>query len=142
PSDYAVYARRQDRWVRGDWQQISWLLPRVPAVGGSRPNDLPAVGRWKLFDNIRRSLLPPGLVALLIAGWTFLPGPPLAWTALGLSATALPIFTHLTTMLTRVGGDGAAWTSYLRGFWFDLRVNTLRVLLTLVLLADGTLVML
>src|SRR5581483_10303186 len=135
PSDYAVYARRQDRWVRGDWQQIAWLMPRVPVVGGSRRNDLPLISRWKLFDNLRRSLLPPALLALLVGGWAFLPGPSLGWTALALSATSLPIFAHLTTMVAR-GGDGVAWTSYLRGFWFDLRVNTLRVALTLVMLGD------
>src|SRR5581483_7130861 len=38
--------------------------------------------------------------------------------------------------------DGVAWTSYLRGFWFDLRVNTLRVALTLVMLGDQSVVML
>src|SRR5581483_1570365 len=127
--------------VCGDWQQVAWLMPRVPIVGGSRPNNLPAIGRWKLFDNLRRSLLPPALLALLVGGWAFLPGPPLAWTALALSATALPISAHLTTMLARAG-DGSTWTSYLRGFWFDARVNTLRVLLTLVLLGDQTVVML
>ncbi|HUP24148.1 MAG TPA: glucoamylase family protein, partial [Thermoanaerobaculia bacterium] len=140
PSDYSVYAGRQHRWLRGDWQQALWLLPRVPTPGGARPNDLPLIARWKLFDNLRRSLLAPSIVALLAAAWTVLPGPALAWTALGLSAIAFPIFGHVATTLLRV--DTSAWTSYLRGFWGDLRVNLLRVGLALILLADQALLIL
>jgi cyclic beta-1,2-glucan synthetase len=61
PSGYPVYAARQHRWVRGDWQLAPWLLPRVPSVNGSRPSDLPMLGRWKLLDNLRRSLLAPAV---------------------------------------------------------------------------------
>ncbi|TAK23403.1 MAG: DUF3131 domain-containing protein [Chloroflexota bacterium] len=140
PSDYAVYAARQHRWVRGDWQQALWLFPRVPSRTGWRANDMPINGRWKLFDNLRRSLLAPGIVALLAAAWTILPGSSLAWTALALSAIAFPIFGHVATALLRV--DPSAWTSYLRGFWGDLRVNVLRVGIALVLLADQSVLIL
>jgi cyclic beta-1,2-glucan synthetase len=140
PAHYLSYASRQHRWVRGDWQLLPWLMPWVPALGGHRRNDVPALGLWKLFDNLRRSLMAPALVALLTAGWTFLPGHPAAWTLAVLATVALPIFAHLTTSLIQV--DTGAWTSYLRGFWGDLRVNLLRVLLTLVLLAHQCLLML
>ena len=59
PARYHAHARREHRWVRGDWQLLPWLGWRVPAPGGTRPNVLPALERWKLFDNLRRSLLPP-----------------------------------------------------------------------------------
>ena len=50
----------------------------MPTPEGERPNPLPALERWKLFDNLRRSLVPPALVVLLVLGWTVLPGLALA----------------------------------------------------------------
>jgi len=90
PASYAMEASRRHRWVRGDWQIAGWLLPRVPgppAQPGSngskgpkakrQPNSLTALSRWKIFDNLRRSLVPPSLLALLAGGWLF--GPGAAW---------------------------------------------------------------
>src|SRR6185436_2789226 len=85
PSNYLAFAARQHRWVRGDWQIVRWLWRTVPdARGHAVPNTLPAVARWKILDNLRRSLLPPTLVALLAAGWTILPGSAIVWTIFGL----------------------------------------------------------
>ena len=91
PARYLAYARREHRWVRGDWQLIPWLAPRVPAPEGTRANPLPALERWKLFDNLRRSLVPPALIAMLALGWTVLPGSPWLWTAITLAVLALPL---------------------------------------------------
>ena len=55
------------------------------------PNPLPALERWKIFDNLRRSLVPPALVVLLALGWTVLPGSPWLWTAAALAVPALPL---------------------------------------------------
>ena len=75
PSSVLAHARRQHRWVRGDWQILLWLFPWVPTRGGRlERNRLPLISRWKIFDNLRRSLLPPATVALLLAAWTVLPG--------------------------------------------------------------------
>ena len=79
PARYHAYARREHRWVRGDWQLAA--LARAAACRrpeGARPNPLPLLERWKLFDNLRRSLVPPALVLLLVLGWTVLPGLALA----------------------------------------------------------------
>src|SRR5439155_18595070 len=57
-----------------------------------RPNPLPALERWKLLDNLRRSLVPPALLGLLVLAWTNLPGSPWFWTAIGLATFALPLF--------------------------------------------------
>jgi hypothetical protein len=61
---------RRHRWTRGDWQITAWLLPRVPG-GDGRPGRQPdlALSRWKIFDNLRRSLVPVALLALLGLGW-------------------------------------------------------------------------
>ena len=56
------------------------------------PNTLPVIARWKILDNLRRSLMPPALVALLVAGWTFLPGSPAFWTTLALLVLAFPAY--------------------------------------------------
>src|SRR5438477_6020269 len=93
PSSVLAHARRQHRWVRGDWQILTWLFPFVPTRGGAwERNRLPLISRFKIFDNLRRSLLPPATVALLLAAWTILPGRPEAWSAAVLVALAFPVY--------------------------------------------------
>ncbi|MGH2353733.1 MAG: glycosyl transferase, partial [Chloroflexota bacterium] len=62
PSSYLAYSRRAHRWIRGDWQIADWCMTRVPGGprGGGRParNPISAFNRWKIFDNLRRSLVP------------------------------------------------------------------------------------
>jgi cyclic beta-1,2-glucan synthetase len=91
PPRYHAYALREHRWARGDWQLLPWLGRSVPTPDGSKPNPLPILERWKIFDNLRRSLVPPSLVLLLVLGWTVLPGSPWLWTGFALLVPALPI---------------------------------------------------
>ncbi|MGP0988674.1 cyclic beta 1-2 glucan synthetase, partial [Serratia sp. CY66160] len=64
----------RSRWIRGDWQLLNWLLPRVKKADGSRcANPLSALSQWKLFDNLRRSLVAPSLLLLLFCCLTGLP---------------------------------------------------------------------
>jgi cellobiose phosphorylase len=65
PSSVLAHARRQQRWVRGDWQILLWLLPFVPTHQGLERNRLPLISRWKILDNLRRSLSAPALATLL-----------------------------------------------------------------------------
>ena len=90
PSSVLAHARRQHRWVRGDWQILWWLFPFVPSRTGMERNRLPAIARWKILDNLRRSLLPPATLLLLVLGWTVLPGHPVVWTAAALAALVFP----------------------------------------------------
>src|SRR3990172_2790129 len=99
PSSVLAHARRQHRWVRGDWQILWWLFPVVPTRSGLRRNRLPLISRWKILDNLRRSLMAPATVALLLLGWTVLPRAPIAWTAIGLAALALPLLLRLFQLL-------------------------------------------
>lgn len=94
PWRYVVYAQRLRRWIRGDWQLLPWLFPIVKNENGLIWNRLSAINVWKIFDNLRRSLLPPMLLALLVAAWLFLPGSPLVWTLLVFLPSALPIMTQ------------------------------------------------
>ena len=76
PSRYSIDMSRRYRWIRGDWQIASWCLPFVPAADhGFKRNALSALSRWKIFDNLRRSLTPVAFAFLLIAGWTVLDAP-------------------------------------------------------------------
>jgi len=81
PPRYQMDMRRRHRWIRGDWQIANWFLPVVPGLTRADRNPLSTLSRWKIFDNLRRSLLPLAQLALLIAGWTILPYPWL-WTLL------------------------------------------------------------
>ncbi len=91
PSHYSTYARRKHRWVRGDWQIVPWLFSRVPDEEGSRvENPIPLISRWKIADNLRRSMVGPATLILFIAGWIVLPGSPVYWTVLTLAILFAP----------------------------------------------------
>ena len=73
PARYNVDVNRRHRWIRGDWQLVRWLLPVVPGLNGSKQkNLLSALSRWKIFDNLRRSVIPLALMLLFLSGWMFL----------------------------------------------------------------------
>ena len=136
PATYAAYAARHHRWVRGDWQIIRWLLPRVPdGHGGSVRNILPLSARYRIFDNLRRSLTPAGTVALLAAGWLRLPGRPLVWTAAGLAHLALPPTLGVIETLLALPWQRAR-LGFLQARAADLGMSGVRMLVNLVFLAD------
>ena len=80
PPRYAADVIRRQRWIRGDWQIAGWTLPWIrPPGAGWQENPLPLLARWKIFDNLRRSLVPVAATLLLLLGWTVLFRPWL-WT--------------------------------------------------------------
>jgi len=90
PMHYGVDVSRRHRWIRGDWQLLGWLLPRIPGCGKQmQKNPLSWLSRWKLFDNLRRSLVPTALTLLLLLGWTVLSAP-WVWTLAVLSIILVP----------------------------------------------------
>jgi len=102
PASYGEYIRRWNRWVRGDWQLLPWLFPRVPGPAGTRlSNRLSLFDRLRLWDNMRRSLIPASVLALLLGGWFFLPGHPIFWTLFAVAAPGAYLFTDLVTGLAR-----------------------------------------
>ncbi len=104
PASYAVEASRRHRWIRGDWQLAGWLLPRVPGTPEApeaqrQANPLSALSRWKLLDNLRRSLVSPALLALLAGGWLLAPGA--VWMGLALAVIFLPALMGLVIDFVR-----------------------------------------
>ncbi|MEO6264028.1 MAG: glucoamylase family protein [Luteimonas sp.] len=90
PARYAVDVKRRHRWIRGDWQLLPWLLPRVPRRHAQRErNPLSMLSRGKLLDNLRRSLVPAAMTALLVLGWLLAPQP-LGWMLWVLSILFVP----------------------------------------------------
>ncbi|MDO8689858.1 MAG: glucoamylase family protein [Dehalococcoidia bacterium] len=74
PSSYVDHTPRRHRWIRGDWQIAAWCGGSVPSANGRRePNPIGALSRWKLVDNLRRSLIPITSVGLLLTGWLLFP---------------------------------------------------------------------
>ncbi len=95
PADYRSYWRRLHRWARGDWQLLPWLGRRVPrAEGGRGPNRLSLISRWKIVDNLRRTLLPPTLFGFLLLAWAVFPGAPAVWTVMAVLVLAAPLLTE------------------------------------------------
>lgn len=128
PSHYLAYTRRLHRWVRGDWQLLPWVLPKVPGGDGERIRSaLSVIDRWKIVDNLRRSLVTPAVLALLLAGWLWLPGSAVVWTLATALAAGAPVVTSIATAVEQ-WIQGAP----LRGGVTALRRDVLRWLLGLV----------
>ncbi|MDH4187916.1 MAG: glycosyltransferase family 2 protein, partial [Nitrospira sp.] len=123
PSRYSADVSRRHRWIRGDWQLVRWLLPGVPGTDGRRiENPLSALSRWKLFDNLRRSLAPSALTLLLLLGWTILASP-WFWTLSVLGIIFIPSMITSVLDLLKKPGDvlfsqhlAAAGRSFARRF--------------------------
>jgi cyclic beta-1,2-glucan synthetase len=114
PSHYSAYNRRKHRWLRGDWQIAQWLFSKVPDESGKYVrNPIATISRWKIFDNLRRSLVEVGTFALLIAGWMGLPGGALYWTLLTLFLMFVP------TLVQLVFSVGRAYVTKLPGAMRD-----------------------
>ncbi len=135
PTQYDTYARRQHRWTRGDWQIAAWLGRYVKGADGkTRSNDISVIARWKIFDNLRRSLLAPAIVLLLIFSWTLLPAHGLWINLFVLLTLAFPVYAHLTSGVL-IHPRGIPWTSHFWGVWGDLRKKTAQLGLLIVFLA-------
>jgi cyclic beta-1,2-glucan synthetase len=130
PARYDVVLKRQHRWTRGDWQLLPWI------INGHRGlSSVPAVGRWKMIDNLRRSLLSP--FSLLALGWSWLlpPGLALAATLLILASISLPsllpIFCDLLPRRRRI-----PLLKHWRNVASDFRYALLHIVMQVVFLAD------
>ncbi len=104
---------RRHRWIRGDWQITQWLLPRVPGSDARRTeNPLSHLSQWKIFDNLRRSLVPLALLTLVVGSW-LTAGLAAIMTALVLAIIALPALLGILTSVLRKSDD-LPWSMHLR----------------------------
>ena len=104
PATYLSYLKRLQRWFRGDWQLLRWLLPfvRTPEGKWVRSN-LPVITRFQMADNLRRSILSPVLFILLFLGLTVLPGRRAGWVEVVAFTLLLPVWIHLVGIIRQKG---------------------------------------
>ena len=143
PPNVLLQARRLHRWVRGDWQLLPWLPPRVPARGGRRiASGLSLLDRWKIVDNLRRSLFLPSVAALFVAAWLGLDALPAAIATLGITGLLGAPMVLGTLAEVRRGLAGSAWRPALESAAHGARLEASRWALTLVFLAYQSVVLL
>jgi cyclic beta-1,2-glucan synthetase len=58
PSNQLSYFDRLHRWIRGDWQNLRYCLPKTKKDGIKQKNPYDVIARYKVFDNLRRSATP------------------------------------------------------------------------------------
>jgi len=133
PARYDGAALRHHRWARGDWQLLPWILGSGPR-NAERRGGLPGIGRWKMLDNLRRSVSAPSAVLALVAGWTM----PLAdagvWTGFLLATILLPPLAGPASALF-ARRPGVPVLAHLRVVAEDVRVALVQSLLMIVLMA-------
>ncbi len=135
PTNYEVAVRRSHRWVRGDWQLLPWILGHARDEAGlEQRTRIPAHGRWRMLDNLRRSLSAPSSFLLGVAAWTLPDVSPPLWTGLLIGCIAVPAFMPvLDGLIPR--RQGFSKRARLRGTGSDIRVAALQVLLAITVLA-------
>jgi len=133
PARYLTFTRRKHRWIRGDWQLLGWLKGTVPGPDGPMPNRLSAISRWKIFDNLRRSLVEIAQLAMLIAGWLLVPTLVIEWTAIVLATIAFPWLFSLMISLLRPPRD-QSWLAYYLAVGRDAITNVQQFTLAVVFL--------
>jgi cellobiose phosphorylase len=133
PARYSDDISRRQRWIRGDWQLLSWLVGKVPLRGGQRErNPLSALSRWKLFDNLRRSLVAPVLTLSLLLAWSALPDP-WFWTLAVLAVIFVPPLASTLYDLVHKPRD-TLWTQHVNATARRSGMQFSHALLTLVFL--------
>ena len=123
PANYLAAASRLHRWVRGDWQTLQWLTPwAADAQGTAVHNPLSRLHRWKIIDNLRRSLVAPTTLLLFVAGWWLLPNSSASWPLLMAAVLLFPAYFSLADSMIfrpRSVSFSASAPSVLRDFATD-----------------------
>lgn len=117
PATFLSYQRRLHRWVRGDWQLLCWLAPRVSdRCGSPKPVDLSLLTRWQIVDNMRRSLVQPAVFLLLLASLLVSGGAGYALMAIGLLTLGLTVIRSLCDPVRLLRNPGALLTAFGQAF--------------------------
>ena len=102
---------------------------------GRAPSAIPAIGRWKMLDNLRRTLSAPAAVLALLAGWTLPFHAALIWTVFVVLTIALPTLIPVVAAIPP-RRPGVTISSHARALGGDLRLALALSTLTIAFLAD------
>ncbi len=133
PVRYDADMKRRHRWIRGDWQIASWILPWVPGPSGKiLKNPVSALSKWKIFDNLRRSLVPLALLAMLLFGWISSHSP-VFWTLAVLTILLLNSFIGFFWEIWQKPEDVHLWPHFAMSFRYTAQnfLNQLFLLITI-----------
>ena len=134
PSHYEASAARQHRWARGDWQLLPWIIGKGPKSSAKPPQyTIPAINRWKMIDNLRRSLSAPAMFLTLVAGWLMSPQPWM-WTRFILLMISIPALLPFLLGL-RPPSAGIARRSHFRGMLSDFFLAISQIGLNIIFMA-------
>ncbi|MGH9614892.1 MAG: glycosyl transferase, partial [Bryobacteraceae bacterium] len=135
PSHYGVATSRQHRWARGDWQLLPWIFGNGgKSSDGHHPYTLPAISRWKMLDNLRRTLSAPTMFLSLVVGWLMAPPSPWTWTGFILLMISVPALLPFFLGL-RPRQGGISRRSHLRAVLSDFTLAISQIALTITFLA-------
>ncbi|RME57460.1 MAG: hypothetical protein D6780_08395, partial [Candidatus Dadabacteria bacterium] len=135
PSHYATYAAREERWIRGDWQLLPWTGSKAPNKERKlEKNIIHPLGKWKLIDNLRRSLVAPSLVIMSLASFFLAPSLLPIITSIIIILLFLPILS-LTVNKIKQLLKGGSFLGTLLALSLELKQNILKFILRLSFLA-------
>jgi cyclic beta-1,2-glucan synthetase len=139
PTSYECYAKRNHRWIRGDWQIVTWIFQRVKNEKGKIvKNTLSPLSRWKILDNLRRSLVVPTTFIWLILSWTLIPGNLSLWTLIIISIITLPIYAQSAGQVLQYPKN-LSWWAHLLGLYQDFKMNMAQLGISIMTLPFQTL---
>jgi cyclic beta-1,2-glucan synthetase len=141
PSHYLESAARRHRWARGDWQLLPWIVGRARDASGRRSAmRLPGIARWKMVDNLRRTMSAPLTLATLLAAWAIPGAAPAVWTGFILAVLIVPaMLPVLANLLPR--RRGISKRSHLRAVASDAGLAAARITLSVTFLAHQAMLM-
>jgi cyclic beta-1,2-glucan synthetase len=131
PSTYVSYTKRNHRWTRGDWQIAAWLMRRVPAESGTIKNPINLLSKWKIFDNLRRSLNFIFLTIFFIAGIFWLPGANWIWVLAAFGIIAFPTYITLSSDLLNRPAR-VRWKLHMVKVSDNLRIHSIQAISTVI----------
>jgi cyclic beta-1,2-glucan synthetase len=135
PARYDVAASRHHRWARGDWQLLPWIFGRGPLSNSIRKRSaISAMGRWKMLDNLRRTVSAPSALLALLVGWTLPLHAAVVWTLFVLTTIMLPTLIPVVAALIP-GRPGVLMRSHFGALDADLRLALAQSALLVSLLA-------
>ncbi len=97
PNSVLSFTKREHRWLRGDWQLLPWLFMKKTTDGRC----LCALSKWKIFDNLRRSLVPLSKTLFVLLNLALMPKAYYIWLPLVFFNDIFNLVIFLTAVITQ-----------------------------------------